>query len=883
MNISIKWLSEYLGGEPININKEEIKNYCDKMTYSGSKVESFEILFEELKNIAVGKLLSVEKHPDADKLSVCSVDVGESEPINIVTGAPNVKAGDIVPVALHNSVIHGGKKITKGKLRGVESCGMLCSIEELGLTKHDFPYAPDDGILVFEGDDLQHIKIGQDLKDAILLNDAVVEFEITPNRADCFSVIGLARESAVTLNRELKLHTPEIKREDKSDDIKNYLSVEVKNYDLCPRYSAKIIKDVKIAPSPLWLRAKLRASGVRPINNIVDITNYVMLEYGQPMHAFDYNYITGRKIIVRNADKDEKITTLDSNIRELDENMLVIADGSRPVALAGIMGGENSEISDATKTIVFESANFEKMSVRHTSRKLGLRTDSSANFEKGLDPHLTVKALDRACELVEILNCGTVVSGMIDEKWSRDKENYPPFVTTEKMSDILSDSILWDKAINFNSAMQKRINNLLGSDISREEMLSILEKLDFRKSQNGSFSELIETGNKNYPEFYDTEGSDLIVVPSYRKNDISNNSPAETAADLAEEISRIYGYGNIKNQAGEKITGYSVRRGGRDKFQKFLLNLHNALISSGYYETYTFSFVTPKYFDKLNLPENSNLRDVITIINPLGEDTSVMRTTLLPSTLATFAKNYANRNEYGYFYDIAKVYFYPQTPVGIADTPFQNGAFAADEKNMLSFGFYDTVDKSADFYALKGAVENVLNAAGIKNYRLSSDISGYNLSGAFHPGRSAVIISGEKILGIFGEIHPVVSENFDIGTKCYAAELDIDAIYENSGEDKKYSPLPKYPATTRDLALVCEENAESAIIYDIIKAQSGEIFESCKAFDVYKGDKIGEGKKSVAFAISFRHSERTLSDEEVTAVIDKILAELEKIDVVLRK
>ena len=864
MNISIKWLSEYLGGEPLSINKKDIKDYCDKMTYSGSKVENFEILFDELQNIVVGKLLSVEKHPDADKLFVCSVDVGQDEPVQIVTGATNVKAGDIVPVALNNSVVHGGKKITKGKLRGVESCGMLCSLEELGLTLHDFPYAVEDGILVLNvGDAVLSVPytIGQDIKSALLLDDAVVEFEITPNRADCFSVIGLARESAVTLNRELKLHTPEIKREDKSDDIKNYLSVEVKNHDLCPRYTARVIKDVKIEPSPLWLRAKLRASGVRPINNIVDITNYVMLEYGQPMHAFDYNYIGDKKIIVRNAANGEKITTLDGVIRELDENKLVIADGNKPVALAGIMGGENSEILDTTKTIVFESANFDKMNVRHTSRKLGLRTDSSANFEKGLDPYLTIQAVNRACELVEELNCGTVVSGIIDENTIR----------------VLGKEVRLEV---------DKINALLGSSISEEEMLDILEKLDFKRC-------------KSEWSLHDK----VIEIPSYRWSDFSpdDNNMTEITAGLAEEISRIYGLDNIKNvgrddpgapQTPVGVAGtpfqkgaYSVKRGGRDKSQKFLLDLNNTLISNGYYETYTFSFVTPKYFDMLNLPEDSDLRDYITLVNPLGEDKSVMRTTLLPSMLATLSKNYANnRNEYGYFYEMAKVYS-PQIPVGSAAPPFQKGAYAEVEENILSFGFYDIADKSADFYSLKGAVENIMQTAGIKDYKLNSDISKHDLANAYHPGRSAVILSGEseKVYGIFGEIHPSVAENFEIGVKCYAAEINADLLYENSSEEKVYTPLPKYPAMTRDLALVCDDNIESAVIYDIIKEKSGKIFEWAKPFDVYKGEKIGEGKKSIAFAISFRDSTRTLSDDEVNAVIEKILKNLEKINIVIRR
>ena len=822
VNISIKWLSEYLDGEPIGINKKELKDYCELMTYSGSKVENFEILFDELENIVVGKLSSVEKHPGADKLFVCLADVGRDEPVQIVTGAPNVKAGDIVPVAKNNSVIRGGKKITKGKLRGVESCGMLCSLEELGLTLHDFPYADPEGILVLQ----ESCEIGQDIKSALMLEDAAVEFEITPNRADCFSYIGLARESAAALGRALKLREPKAVREDKSDDIKNYLAAEVRNFDLCPRYAAKVVKDVKIEASPLWLRAKLRASGIRPINNIVDITNYVMLEYGQPMHAFDYSHIEGKKIIVRNAGKGEKITTLDQVGRELEAGMLVIADLEKPVALAGIMGAENSGISKTTETIVFEAANFEKMCVRHTSRKLGLRTDSSANFEKGLDINLPVRALMRACELVEELGCGTVVAGSIDE-YDRIPKNMRAKLDAEK------------------------INNLLGSSIARGQMIEILERLDFKPAGDGE-----------------------LEIPSYRFGDIAEGNGPETAADLAEEISRIYGYGNIGTQNDEKTANF-VRRGKRGEFQKFLQRIHNTLISGGYYETYTFSFVSPKYFDKLNLPEDSPLCGYITLINPLGEETSAMRTVLLPSTLATISKNLANKNEYGYFYDMAKTYFKPESE----SAGEVKGEFAAIEKNILSFGCYG----DADFYTLKGAVENIMEAAGIGNYRLQSDISGHALSGAFHPGRSALLVSDGVPCGIFGEVHPGTAENFEIGVKCYAAEIDLDLLYENPGAKKTYAPLSKYPATARDLALVCEEDLESAVIYDVIKKQSGKIFEWAKAFDVYKGEKIGEGKKSIAFSISFRDASHTLEDGEVNEVIGKILKNLEKINVTLRK
>ena len=830
MNISIKWLSEYLG-KPININKADIKDYCDKMTFSGSKVEGFEMLAEELKNIVIGKLLAVEKHPDADKLVVCAVDIGESEPVQIVTGATNVKEGDIIPVALHNSVISGGKKINKSKIRGVESFGMLCSLEELGLTINDFPYAVEDGILVLEGDDLTHITLGQDVKSALLLDDAAVEFEITPNRADCFSVIGMARESAATFDCELKLSTPVISREDTSDNISAYLSVKIENYELCPRYTAKIVKDVKIAPSPMWLRARLRACGVRPINNIVDITNYVMLEYGQPMHAFDYNYLGGSEIIVRNALSGEKITTLDGQERKLDTNMLVIADASKPVALAGVMGGENSEITDTTRVIVFESANFDKMSVRKTSRKLGMRTDSSTKFEKGLDPYLTKQAIERACELVELLNCGTVVSGVIDEYKELPKSVFVPFEPT-------------------------KINALLGANISRDKMIEILEKLGFK-----------------------LVGENSVEVPSYRAGDILSHY-----SDLAEEVSRIYGYGIL-------APSFEVSRGGRNNYQKFLLKLHDTLLSGGFYETYTYSFISPHHFDRLNLPNDSSLRDCIKLINPIGEELSVMRTNLLSSMLATLAKNCASRNDYGYFYDIAKTYFANANTTSKSDAPIK-GELPAIEKNALSVGFFDTSDKTADFYTLKGIVENILGVVGVK-YRLSADISSHKLSSAFHPGRSAVIVSDngndendEKIYGIFGEVHPAILENFEIDAKSYAAEIDIDALfeaYECRGDAKVYKPLPRYPAVTRDLALVCDDALESAAIGKVITKYGGKFLESARVFDVFKSDKIGTDKKSIAFALTFRNTEGTLSDEDINPIIAKILANLEKVGVELRK
>jgi len=832
MKLPLKWLNEY-----IDINNISPKEYCDKMTYSGSKVEGYENISGEIKNVVIGKLLSVEKHPDADKLSVCKVDVGREEILQIVTGATNVKAGDIIPVALHRSVLHGGKEITKGKLRGVASEGMLCSLEELGLTKHDFPYADEDGILVLRESDVGELNLGDDVKKALSLEDTVIEFEITPNRADCYSVIGLARESAATFDMPLNLPVPTVKNADKSDNINKYLSVEIKNNILCPRYTARVVKDIKIAASPLWLRARLRSCGIRPINNIVDITNLVMLEYGQPMHAFDYSFISGQKIQIRNALKDEKIVTLDSAERNLTEDMLVIADESKAIALAGVMGGENSEIKDTTTTIVFESANFDKMSVRHTSKKVGLRTDSSASYEKGLDPYLTLAAIDRACELVEMLNCGTVVAGTIDE-YKKLPEKTTLTLDTEK------------------------INALLGTDISNQEMIDILSKLDFTVTQENEVTR--------------------VIVPTYR-------SDVELSADLAEEVCRIYGYNNIKRaeKNNTQSSSFNIQRGGRSHFQKFLRKIHNMLLGDGCFEIYTLSFVSPKSCDKINLPKDSALRDSISLINPLGEDTSVMRTTLLPSMLNVLSTNCTRNNAHGYFYELSKVYFTKKE--NNSDSSIK-GKFAADEKNKLAIGFYDA---ESDFYSLKGIVENVLAAAGIAEYNIISDISDCELAPAFHPGRCAKIISTDanpKIYGVFGEVHPLVAENFEIDKKdirCCVAEFDIDLFYasyqENNAEDIKYAQLPKYPLSSRDLALICDEDMEAAKIYDIIKTQSGKIFESAKVFDVYKGLAIGDGKKSLAFEIVFRSAEHTLNDGEVNIAIENILNALGEIGVTLRK
>ncbi len=791
MDLSMRWLKDY-----VDIGEVSMRDFSEAMSMSGSKVEGWKTEFDEVKNVVVGKILSVEKHPDSDHLVICQLDVGQEEPVQIVTGASNVHAGDIVPVALHKSELPNGVKITRGKLRGVMSNGMLCSLGELGLTKGDFPYAIEDGIFLIEED----CQIGQDIASALGCNDTTVEFEITPNRPDCLSVIGLAREAAATFHKPLNLHQPEVKG--CGGDVHDYLSVEVQNKELCQRYVARVVKNVKIGPSPRWMRERLRASGVRPIDNIVDITNYVMLEYGQPMHAFDIEYVKGHKIIVRNARTGETIQTLDGVDRTLSEEMLVIADEEKANAVAGVMGGENSGIHEGTHTVVFESACFKGSSVRVTAKKLGMRTESSSRFEKGLDPQNCLPAVMRACELVEQLGAGEVVDGVIDV----DNSGYQPTV-------LHLDSV-W-------------INTFLGTDISREKMEEILKNLQFG-----------------------VDGEN-IIVPSFR-GDVQHK------ADVAEEIARFYGYNNIPT-----TTAKGNPEGGYSDYQQFERTVNQNMLAQGMYEIMTYSFVSPKEYDRIRLPKDDPKRESVVILNPLGEDTSIMRTNAIPSMMLILAKNYNNRNGAVSLYEIGNEYI----PVPGEQLP--------DEVPNLILGMYG---EDRDFFTLKGVVENLFDTLGIEDY----DVEACRDNPTFHPGRCAVISKDGEEIGIIGEIHPLVCANYGINTRVYVGKLKMRKLYALQSADKKYHPLPKFPASTRDLALLCDDSLPVLTMEKAIKAAAGKILEKVELFDVYKGSQIADGKKSVAFNITLRASDRTLTDEEVGGAMNKILKALEELGAQIR-
>ena len=791
MDLSLRWLGDYVetGVTP--------KQFCDAMTMSGSKVECYSEEADYITNCVVGKITHIEKHPDADKLQICQVDVGDRT-VQIVTAATNVFEGALVPVALDNSTLANGVKIKKGKLRGVVSEGMMCSVAELGVTVHDFPYAIEDGILIIQ----ECCKPGDNIRDALGINDTTVEFEITSNRPDCLSVIGLAREAAATFDKEL--HLPQPKVEHESGNINDLLSVEVKNPNLCRRYVARMVRDIKIAPSPRWMRERLRASGVRPINNLVDITNYVMLEYGQPMHAFDYKYLKGGKIVVRNAAEGESITTLDGVERKLTPDMLVICDEEKPSCVAGVMGGEYSEIQDDTDTVVFESANFLGSSVRITAKKLGMRTESSGRFEKGLDSRMCMDAVNRACQLVEMLGAGEVVGGYIDI----DNANEAP-VTVDFCPE-------W-------------INRFLGIDISAERMVSILEKIGY-KVENG-----------------------VITVPSFRAGDTRHK------ADIAEEIARFYGYDVIPNTA---VTG--AAQGGLTAGQKFEKRLGELLRANGCYEIETYSFISPKYYDKINLPEDSELRRSVVITNPLGEDTSVMRTTCVPSMLEVIARNYNNRNLAGRLYEMGKVYLPKETP-----------DILPDERAVAVVG---TFGDKEDFFALKGILNEAFEKLGV----LGVEYSALRTDPAFHPGRCAEITVGEKKIGVIGEISPAVLENYGIGTRAYVASVDIADIFATRIVDKKFKPTPRFPASTRDLAIICDDEIPAASLEKAIRAGAGKLLEKVELFDVYKGASVAPGKKSVAYSMTLRAPDRTLTVEECDRAVAKVLKELEKLGAKLR-
>ena len=888
MILSRKWLNEF-----VDVSDISDREFDEAMTLSGSKVETVTALDESLKNVVVGKILSMEKHPDSDHMWICQIDVGQAEPTQIVTGAWNIHVGDLVPVAQHKSLLPNGTKIEKGKLRGVVSNGMLCSLKELSLTaEHDYPYAvitpaallndykpldpekpsipadikagdnvfgpvvcgkvlecetqsyglyhttldiggatasPDtacsnlhagdlvayntktdsictledlhaeqkefphciaDGIFVLN----QDVKTGDDMAKVIGADDHVVEFEITPNRPDCLSVIGLAREASATFGRPLKLHTPEVKG--CGGSIAELVDIDIEDGDLCPRYTARMVKNVKIQPSPAWMRERLRNSGVRPINNIVDITNYVMLEYGQPMHAFDFSCVEGNHIIVRTAREGETIQTLDGNQRKLTTSMLCICDENKPVCVAGVMGGANSEIVGDTAMVLFESANFNGTSVHRTAAALNMRTDASSRYEKGLDPMNTLKAVERACELVELLGAGEVVEGVMDVI---AKDSNPVTVKLEP----------------------EKVNGLLGTDVSREEMVRILEALDFK-----------------------VEG-DTIHVPSWR-------SDVEHYSDIAEEVARFYGYNNIPDTLSNGLT---ARRGLTDIQQTENL-LGSVCRAAGYDEIITYSFISPTYYDKIDLPKDSPLRDSLKILNPLGEDTSIMRTTTLPSMLEILTRNYNFRNKSAKLYELGRVYF--KRADGLADEP-----------KVLTLGAYGD---NMDFFALKGAVEAVLKQLRIENVRFLADSE----NPSYHPGRCAKVFSGDRLLGVLGQVHPHVAGNYGVDAELYAAELRFDALYESKGAQPVYQPLPKFPAVTRDIAVVCDASVTVGELEDAIRKGAKGLLKDAALFDIYTGVGIAPGKKSVAFNLTLRADDRSLTAEEADADVKSILTALEQ-------
>ena len=817
MNLSMKWLGDYVKADM------PIKDFCHALTMSGSKVECYEKEGSSISNVVVGKILSKGPHENADALFVCQVDIGAEAPIQIVTNAKNVKEGDLVPVALDGAVLPEGK-IKKCKMRGVESFGMFCGLDTLGLTAHDFPYADPEGVFVIEED----CKPGDDIHTAIGLDDTSVEFEITSNRPDCLSVIGLARETAATYGTELKVKAPEFKGVD--GDINSMLKVDIHNTEKCQRYCAGIVKNVKIGPSPRWMRERLRASGVRPINNFVDITNYVMLEYGQPMHAFDLRYVEGAHINVRNAKNGEKIMTLDGVERELTEDMLVIADEKKPVAVAGIMGGEYSGIMDDTTTVVFESAYFEPTQVRRTSKAVKLKSDASSRYEKGVDRLISMTCLKRAFELVEELGAGEVLNTVIDCDY------------TDKTPAAVDFSADW-------------INNFLGTDISEADMIKYLERLEF-KVENGK-----------------------VIAPSFRI-DIG------CKADIAEEVARIYGYNNIPSTDFR-----GVARAEFTEEQKFVRTLRNAASALGGYEIATYSFVSPKYFDKIKLPADSKLRKVVRIVNPLGEDTSVMRTSTIPSMLDVLSFNYNNRNDKACLYEISKEYLPAEE-----EKPFINGdtlANSGKQKHMYKYSLPDEPQRltigmyggDADFYTLKGMVEQILAELKIEDveYLRAGDCDVFDEKYALHPGRSAVIIKDGKHLGIMGEVHPDVQETYEIGVKTYVAKLNIPELMEAAADKITYQPLPKFPATTRDLSLLVDEDMPVAELEKAIKGAVGKILEKVSLFDVYRSDEMKKnGKKSIAYSISMRSHEGTLTDEQADGAMKRVLKALSAIGAELR-
>lgn len=810
MRTSLKWIKDLVPG----IEDLTPQEYLDAMTLSGSKGEYYVELDKNLENIVVGQILKIEKHPDADKLVICQVNVGQEEPVQIVTGAPNVFEGAVVPVVLAGGRVAGGHdgstppeegiKIKKGKLRGVPSNGMMCSIEELGSSRDMYPDAPENGIYIFKN--REDIKPGDNAVKALGLDDAVIEYEITSNRVDCFSILGIAREAAVTFDKPFC--PPVVEPTGNDEDVNDFISVEVKDTELCPRYTARVVKNIKVGPSPEWMQRRLAAQGIRPINNIVDITNYVMEEYGQPMHAYDLSTIAGQKIIVRRAEDNEKFVTLDGQERTLDSSMLMICDAEKPVGIAGIMGGENSMITDDVDAILFEAACFDGTNIRLSGKKLGMRTDAQSKFEKGLDPNNASAAIDRACQLIEVLGCGEVVGGMVDVYGKVKEPHEIPF-------------------------QPERINRLLGTDLSAEQMLGYFKSLELE---------------------YDADRN-VMIIPTFRQDLLGT-------ADLAEEVARFYGYSNIPSTlpSGESTSGKVSFKHRVEDVAKETAEF------CGFSEGMTFSFESPKVFDNLRLDADDPLRQAITIANPQGEDYSIMKTTPLNGMLVSLARNFNRRNKDVKLYEMAKIYLPKSLPL----TEY------ADERVQFTLGFYG----EGDFFTMKGVVEEFLERAGMH------DIVDYdpNAGKSFlHPGRQANIIYQGKVIGYMGEVHPEVCENYDLKTRAYIAVLDMPVITEMATFDRHFKGIAKHPAVNRDISMVVKKDILVGQIEKVIREKGGHHLESYHLFDIYEGSQIKPGYKSVAYSITFRANDRTLEEKDITAAMDKIIAGLEDLGIELRK
>lgn len=805
MNTPLSWIKAYVP----ELSCED-KEYCDAMTLSGTKVEGFERLDRNLEKIVVGHIEKIERHPDADKLIICQVNIG-TETIQIVTGAQNLKEGDYVPTVLDGGRVAGGHdggplpengiKIKSGKLRGVESHGMMCAIEELGSNRDMYPEAPEDGVYVFQ----KPVTPGEDAIEALGLHDTVVEYEVTSNRVDCYSILGIAREAAATFRKPFVPPAVEVKGND--EDVNNYISVEIKDRDLCTRFCARVCKNIKIAPSPEWMQRRLAACGIRPINNLVDITNYVMMEYGQPMHAYDLNNVSGNKIIVRRAKDGDAFQTLDGQVRKLDSEMLMICDAEKEIGLAGIMGGENSKITDDVQTVLFEAATFNGANIRKSSKRVGLRTDASSIFEKGLDPRNAEAAINRACQLIEELGCGEVVGGIVDVK--------------EPFQEL--------KQVKFEP---ERINKFLGTEITKEEMLQIFERLELA---------------------YD-ERTGMITAPSFRQD-------IECFADIAEEVARFYGYDKIPTTlpTGEATTGklsfkLRIEEKARDIAEY-----------CGFSQGMCYSFESPKVFDKLLIPADSPLRQTVTIANPLGEDFSIMRTISLNGILTSLSLNYNRRNKDVRLYELGNIYLAKSLPV--VDYP--------DERMQFTLGMYG----EGDFFTMKGVVEEFLGSIGMKK-KATYDPKAQKTF--LHPGRQALVLYEDKVIGYLGEVHPEVADHYGIDTKVYVAVMDLPEILPFASFDRKYEGIAKYPAVSRDISMVVPKNVLVGDIEKVIEQRGGKILEEYQLFDIYEGSQIKPGYKSVAYSITFRAKDRTLEDNDVSGAMKKILNGLEGLGIELR-